>query len=533
MPILYDEKDTSSEKLNLEVEKAANIHESTSLPVLNQTSSDPQRELSFSWLYFVSSCSVVGSVSMTINIILADSFSANMALKGHKSLGIIRLWGSIGWVSSCIVLSYINTIESVPFLVPALLMFSTVASLNILLVAFWPDKRPFEISNGTRNDGRSSRGTEFQFTNKFWLRGKVLADCESDLRAWCEESCGGKVVLTGGNFEYQFDKKGEDVFRNIRRCSLAPLGDSFVIKQFELDHKSGMHFNHVTKIQPIGNAIGICSDLPTISFGVCKNNEPSHREQVTCRPENSETNLDKTKRRRTDLRSQLRILSIVVRSNKQIPKFLLIAMLNGFLVSMNWQYLFPYLESLDRTKFRSLSAKVMISGYLSETIFYHYSSRFMSLFNQSASLSLILMIYGVRYLFYSLPAVYPQSVPLEAIIGVELLQALNMGWFNCVLNELVVNFALDARELIPQLIKSGLVENSEEAIKSFDGELRELMVSVSSGCFDGFGVAFGSLVGGFLIDIHGFKFLWMACAILAFTSSLINILADFLLHLRR
>lgn len=63
-----------------------------------------------------------------------------------------------------------------------------------------------------------------------------------------ERACSVETIKISN--ETQFDTTDEDAFRNIRRCSLAPLGESHVVKQFELDNKKVKHFNHVTKVEP-------------------------------------------------------------------------------------------------------------------------------------------------------------------------------------------------------------------------------------------------------------------------------------------
>lgn len=97
----------------------------------------------------------------------------------------------------------------------------------------------------------SSKQLIFKFSEKFLWGGHTVIDCRDELQVLISgQKSREQVASTKINITPVFDTRDEDAFRNIRRCSLAPLGDSYLIKQFELDPRSGRHFKHVIKIEP-------------------------------------------------------------------------------------------------------------------------------------------------------------------------------------------------------------------------------------------------------------------------------------------
>lgn len=96
-----------------------------------------------------------------------------------------------------------------------------------------------------------SKRVKFTFKERSLWRSRTVTDCKGEIRV----SISGQtqedlVAYKNIYFAPVFDTRDDDIFRNIRRCSLAPLGDSYLVKQFELDSRSGKHFNHVIKIEP-------------------------------------------------------------------------------------------------------------------------------------------------------------------------------------------------------------------------------------------------------------------------------------------
>lgn len=99
-----------------------------------------------------------------------------------------------------------------------------------------------------------SKRLKFKFTEKFLWRSHTLSDCKGELQVLLSGQVPkDRVAYTKIDIAPAFDTRDDDIYRNIRRCSLAPLGETYMIKQFELDSRSGKHFNHVIKIEPREN----------------------------------------------------------------------------------------------------------------------------------------------------------------------------------------------------------------------------------------------------------------------------------------
>lgn len=107
---------------------------------------------------------------------------------------------------------------------------------------------------------------KFKFVEKFLFGKRTLLNCRKDFEFLLGGFVKPAIVTATNNTIYPFDTKDDEVFRNIRRCSLAPLGDSFLLKQYELDHKVGVigHFNNVTKVIPLENVSE--SGLPNLGY---------------------------------------------------------------------------------------------------------------------------------------------------------------------------------------------------------------------------------------------------------------------------
>lgn len=87
----------------------------------------------------------VATISMSVLGCLSDAFAMNSSKKRNTSYGFIRVWGTLGWGASSIVISFINQIESLPFLVPGILLLIGLIVLDIVVVTLWPYRNDFEL----------------------------------------------------------------------------------------------------------------------------------------------------------------------------------------------------------------------------------------------------------------------------------------------------------------------------------------------------------------------------------------------------
>lgn len=508
------------------------------------------------WFYWISAAIIIGEIAAALCMNLSDSMSANIALKCGRPFGVIKFWGAIGLVTSALVLSYINTIQWVPFLAPAFGLYTILALINILIVVFWPDKRPFDLAAQSTVDQTSeccikdlestggsmvkkqklqaeessTNKLKFKLGNKFSPLNKFkptsiqdelsMSNIISDRTSVRLTSKLHPIAVVRFARASSFDTREEDIYRNIRRCSLAPLGEQHVVKQFELNKASGKHFKFVTHIETKGES----KVNGLIDYNLQEQDTSSYLSFDSGESQKSSTSDQDEKG--ISFKVHLKIIQMIVLRDKLVLRFLFLFMVNGFTLNMNWLYLFPYLRSLDEVKFRSLSAYILIGCNLSETLFYYISPNFTRKFRAGINLSIILFIYTFRYSLYLLFALENTPVPLELIIVVELLQALNFSWFVCVLNETSLTFALGAKNHVSDLIRSGLIDDSKDMIEKVNNGVKVTMLCIASCCSEGFGVALGSLCGGWLVDQYGYATLWIVSASIAFSIAVLNLIIE-------
>lgn len=479
----------------------------------------------FKWFYVIFVIWVAGQVGCKVMMSLSDAFCANVALLTNKTYGSIRFYGAIGRTIASFTVLLI--IDMQPFLVPSLVSMILLTTLNLLIIALWPNNQPFDLSQGSKLDNDKLSSIEVKFSSKnsgknFWFfKDKTATNCKNDICTLNKRP----VEVTKAKLSLKFDTREEDMFRNIRRCSLAPLGDSFMIKQFELDEKSVRHFNYVTKIEPIGETSQATDDsyLPKIEYpidGVTRRDSGNLTFEWPPRTEDRDSSDDQPDNH-ISFMLYLRILIMIAKTNKKVVRFMLLFLLNGIVASATWTYLFRYLDSIDPTTSAKLSAYVMISRYLSETLFYSIAaSKFFRSINHSNSLNMIMIVYVVRYLLYSL---LNSVIPLEFVVAIEALRALNTGWFNCVMNESAIEFASsDTEKCVRKLADLGVIENNEQVIGKISSGFKATIVVISNCCFDGLGIALGALISGLIVDNFGYQTLWLSAAAMCLAVSCVN-----------
>lgn len=456
--------------------------------------------------YVISACIIAGSISQTVNTCLADAFTTNISKKCGKSYGSIRSWGAMGWILASLVISQINEIE--PFLVPVLSVYTVIATLNVLIVIFWPDSSPFDMSEVAED---TSGGTKFDFERRFSLINSTVANSSQDLTSTTRpESLAIKIV---GMSLKGFDNLDES--HKVRRSSQTPLDDTHMMEQYELNNV-GQRFNYVTKIAPIAV---VESNRPMI---VANKNSSGCLAESIALPVKTIDSRNKLK----GFRLNSLLVLMIIKRNKQVIRTLLMFVAQGFSISMVWYFLFPYLETVDENKFKSLSANIMIYSYVSELCFYYVSPHFLKTFSYSVGLSLILLVFALRYYLYIALATYSYIVPLDFIILVELLQAFNVGWYECIFNEASSEYALLAKKYVPELVDKGIIGNTQKEINTVNNGVKSTMVAVSSCCYDGIGVALGSFTGGYLIDLFGYNRFWLISGSIALSIGSLNLLLD-------
>lgn len=523
------------------------------------------------WFYIVSLCIALGTLGIMISQNFSESFSANLAKRcsQDESYGSIRFFGALGWCLASLVLILVDKrAATLPYLFVGWLLFACLMLANIIVVLVWPDKEPFNLSSEQLLESRCDPMEMFELgllSPSQSQQQQAKATIHFGGNSWRlkprkqakEEPIGLAISFR----RHSFDSPSSDTppaKPELRRCSIAALGSSHVIEQFQiavtntatcttkshhqsrnherlkrwpnerdingscrveqLTRPSEHHFKHITKIQPLELA-GVRRDTLT-SYG-------SDSSPLVCQLNDGQMLLKHQTPKPMSFRLHLKIIELIARRNKNMIRFLALYAVVGFIVAMNWYFLFPYLEMLDGDKFVKIAPYVMMSGYLSETLFYFVSPKIPLKVRPSIGLSLVLFVFAVRYSAYlTFSQLAPDVWPLELIVVVELLQSMTIGWFDCILNESAVEFALEAEHCLPKLIELNLVDDSRESAEMVKNSVKLSLVSVSSCFYDGVGVALGSLFGGWIIVKHDYTTLWSISASLGLLVGIVNLLLE-------
>lgn len=91
----------------------------------------------------------VSTISMGVISCLSDAFAMNSSKKNNSSYGFIRLWGTLGWGASAFLIAFINQTDSLPILVPGLLLLIALIGFDIIAVILWPDKDDFKLNKSS------------------------------------------------------------------------------------------------------------------------------------------------------------------------------------------------------------------------------------------------------------------------------------------------------------------------------------------------------------------------------------------------
>jgi hypothetical protein len=420
----------------------------------------------------------------------------------------------------------------------------------------WHGRESLELGQLKRPNGQQHRQLAISFGRRYCCASGPVAKLTRQ-SATPAEPIGVSIQARRHSLESLDGRNnggGGSARPELRRCSIAALGSSHVVEQFRLSLPAASrqaggsgggdplkrwpnqedihtrlaegdtgqqlhHFKYITKIQPVSAGAGLHASASAAELMMMFASEWANGVHAPAPAPAPAADQRRPSAKRPPVahalgfRLHLKIIELIARRNKNMLRFMVLYAIVGFLVAMNWYFLFPYLELLDARKIKTIAPAVMMSGYLSETLFYYVAPKLPIRTRPSVALSLVLFAFAARYFAYLTFNWWSVHVwPLELIVLVELLQALTIGWFDCILNESALEFALEAEHSLPELIRLNLVDGSAESAAMVRDGVKMSMVSVSSCFYDGLGVATGSLVGGWLIDRHNYSCLWTTSA---------------------
>lgn len=500
-------------------------------------------------------------VSLTISTQMMEFFSVNLRREHEQavSYGSIRLFGSLGGLASTLLVSSFAyqhhhhrsqvldrkaTLATI-LLTPVMAILFGAASL--VMVCLWPDERPFATNQQTDDSSNVSQhhhedeGTKFDFTQSVWSLKNAENECKLESRLvdiLIDPT--QPIRILGANINYHFDTREEDAYRNIRRCSLAPLGDSFLVKQFELDHKNVRHFNFVTNVQPLASAS--IDDIPTIDYLPNNNGRRSSSGiqmnwlagesrikmmnplDLAARLSPATTTTTTTTTDHLSAKTQFGLFMDLASRNGSFVRFFCYLIATGVIRALTNSY--PYFRAARRLELGivSMDSERFVAptlGYLSEIAFYYNANRsswLQSSLSRESSLIFILLthvlLHSIRTIFVDLVANQQDGVEVWLSLMVTIIDGSVCGaWLNCLLVESAMEFANETRFSLAALMRSSPTTTAmrracaDDAVAAAGKDrrvrngLKATMVCLLFSSLNGIGHTIGSIVACTLSEI--------------------------------
>lgn len=104
----------------------------------------------FTWT-IICIMTTIAAISQAVLTCLSDAFAMNSSKKNDISYGMIRVWGTIGWGVSSLLLAFINQIDKLPLLVPGLLTTIAFIAIDIIFASTWPNNEDFKLDMSSSN----------------------------------------------------------------------------------------------------------------------------------------------------------------------------------------------------------------------------------------------------------------------------------------------------------------------------------------------------------------------------------------------
>lgn len=473
-------------------------------------------------------------VSVVVGMQMLEFFSINLSRKHAQEAsryGEIRLFGSLGCLTSSLAMTLFTkpTLEQIAdlglsFELLTLVVAVFVGAPGLILSCLWPDEQPFDTNICTA-DARD-QGTKFDFTQNVWACKSIENESrlESDLALDANKS----IEMTRADISYQFDTRQEDAFRNIRRCSLAPLGDSFFVKQFELDHKNVRHFNFVTNVQPLASkSTGDKFFIPQMSDSLNTDLDDDDDDKgVHTKGPNDET----TERGHSDparfspatgaatthlpVDIQLRLLKDLATRNGSFIRVLCSLIFIGIIRALS-------ASCPEHSNGQAMNAAPL--GYLCEIVFYYKANYLVKLFSFQSSLVFIMLILAST-LGLQMTCTHLIDIQTVGLLVTTISGAVCSAWLSCVLAELAIEFAAESRFCLVELIRTKQISCDEECKNGVRNGLKATVVCLLFSSVNEMGTTLGSSLGLNLFTNYGCSTVCLLTIGLALTFVLINLI---------
>lgn len=241
-------------------------------------------------------------------------------------------------------------------------------------------------------------------------------------------------------------------------------------------------------------------------------------------------------------------------------KHIIICAVIGMLTALNWNFFPLFLEkdlstndtnlieqdsTLSNQNSRLVGLTALVQCFAGEVPFMYFASLIVDKIGTKASLNLVLLTFSFRYFMYTF---FTPSIAYY-ILFVEILHGVTFGLFYYVMNILARDYSKKMFKVeFDYLIKNVYNQSDvtiEEGCTTFEEQIQKTiqlpedddstfatMQSVMSASFEGFGVAIGSLIAGFVIQNIGFKFVWYLSSGTAFVMFLFDLILMLIIYLR-
>lgn len=467
--------------------------------------------------------------TILLNNNLNSSIINRASLLENKCLNAILIFGSIAGLMSSTVIVLVTSIVQLKshFLLWPIVAFSFIIATSLTTIISYNENQSYTLNYNDESNCQANNKVEFEFNEKFLFGKKTLLNCKRDFEIGIGIS-NPSIVTAKVSTIYPFDTKYDEVYRNIRRCSLAPLGDSFLLKQYELDDRkvAVRHFKNVTKVVPLEKVSE--NGLPNLGYRASFDN--GNKSLILEIPSFSSSTTANWIEKKDLSWLHLKLIKKSLQTDSRFIKLLMALILIGIVGSFN-QYSFVWLylmkskvDNYDTTSFLNLSAYILICQQLSEILIYYYYyyydvSTLKSLtLKYPTNFTFILSTYVIRYLLYLTFEIYKNEILVNnslLIILVELLQGFQTSWLNLIIFELSIKFANKSEETLQKLANLGSIEKNESITRNIRFRLTMTTICLFYCCLNGIGGGIGLLTGGLLIDLYGFTKLWFICSIFA------------------
>lgn len=508
------------------------------------------------WVFYCLT-SLILDLALAINTCLADSFSVLQAEELGSSFGRIIVWGTFGWASAAIALGVLNQWKGLPLLMPGILFSVCLLTTDVFVITFWRKNSDFKLdlipaeaastltgsSSPSHRDpsdylplnesARVNLGSEVdKNSNSEWRRTTSPVDLINESRA---TQLNRDLPLRSASIRTinsELDQGFQDEpFPNVVDDSSSSRSSGSTTKTADLIPQP------VTVIGtevPL-NAVKINQQQLKIQKTSLKSSKTIDNQKSSTKTTGDFGSNDSDDSRSiqfASFRMQLLLLGMILKRRKSLIRYLVLFILAGFFMSMHWNYFFLYLEEIYYDEFALISALSMVGqSILGELPFFILSRKVIDYFGRSYTLSISLISIGIRFLLYGymLP-----NYSMYLIVFADCLQGPNYGLFYVVMTEVGLEYSFCDESTINELAARGDIDrDNKRQVDAVRLSLRSTVQSMAYACYEGIGVGFGSLAGGWLKHSYGFKVLWTSTAIASISAGLINAMIELALNDRR